>query len=95
MKITMEEVDYVALLGRLALEPDEKKKHMGHLDDILRYMEVLDGVETGNVPPSAGPLEQFTPLREDICKPSLPIEEALENAPEVFKDSFRVPKIIE
>ena len=41
MKITGKEVDHVALLGRLALEPEEKKKYMAQLDDILKYMDKL------------------------------------------------------
>jgi len=41
MKITREQVDYVALLGRLELEPEEKQKYMGQLDDILKYMDML------------------------------------------------------
>ena len=51
MKITPEQVDYVALLGRLTLEPEEKKKYMGQLDDILKYMDMLAEVDTENVEP--------------------------------------------
>ena len=53
MKITPEQVDYVALLGRLALEPGEKKKYQGQLDDILKYMEMLEQVATEDVEPMA------------------------------------------
>jgi len=95
MKITPEEVDYVALLGRLALTPDEKKKFQAQLDDILGYMEMLNQVPTDDVEPMAGPVELYTPLREDLVKPSLPPDEALSNAPDRFETSFRVPKIIE
>jgi aspartyl-tRNA(Asn)/glutamyl-tRNA(Gln) amidotransferase subunit C len=95
MKITEKEVDHVALLGRLALEPEEKKKYMAQLDDILKYMDKLAEVPTDDVEPMAGPVELYTPLREDEVRPSLPLEEALTNAPEKTGTSFRVPKIIE
>ncbi|MEW6352370.1 MAG: Asp-tRNA(Asn)/Glu-tRNA(Gln) amidotransferase subunit GatC [Thermodesulfobacteriota bacterium] len=95
MKITPEQVDYVALLGRLTLEPEEKKKYMGQLDDILKYMDMLAEVDTDNVEPMAGPVELYTPLREDEVKPSLPVEDALANAPARTGTSFRVPKVIE
>jgi aspartyl-tRNA(Asn)/glutamyl-tRNA(Gln) amidotransferase subunit C len=95
MKITDEEVDYVALLGRLALNPEEKKKYRGQLDDILKYMEKMNEVDTEDVEPMAGPVELYTPLREDKVRPSLPVEEALSNAPERTGTSFQVPKIIE
>ncbi len=95
MKITDEQVDYVAHLGRLDLTPEEKKKYQGQLDDILKYMDKLTEVPTDDVVPMAGPVELYTPLREDVVRPSLPIEEALSNAPAKTGTSFRVPKIIE
>jgi aspartyl-tRNA(Asn)/glutamyl-tRNA(Gln) amidotransferase subunit C len=95
MKITPEQVDYVALLGRLALEPEEKRKYGAQLDDILKYMDMLAEVSTDDVAPMAGPVELYTPLREDEVKPSLPVEEALANAPARIGTSFRVPKILE
>jgi len=95
MKITPEQVDYVALLGRLKLTLEEKNKYLAQLDDILKYMDMLAEVPTENVEPMAGPVELYTPLREDEVKPSLPLEEALANAPARAGSSFRVPKIIE
>jgi aspartyl-tRNA(Asn)/glutamyl-tRNA(Gln) amidotransferase subunit C len=95
MKITPEQVDYVALLGRLALTDEEKRKYMAQLDDILKYMDMLSEVPTDDVEPMAGPVELYTPLREDMVFPSLDIEDALANAPDKSGTSFRVPKIIE
>lgn len=95
MKITSEEVDYVALLGRLTLEPEEKIKYQSQLDDILKYMDMLAEVDTSDVEPMAGPVELYTPLREDEVKPSLSVDEALANAPERMGSSFKVPKVIE
>ncbi|MEW6532846.1 MAG: Asp-tRNA(Asn)/Glu-tRNA(Gln) amidotransferase subunit GatC [Thermodesulfobacteriota bacterium] len=95
MKITAEQVEYVALLGRLALTPEEKKKYSAQLDDILKYMDMLAEVPTDDVEPLAGPVKLFTPLREDKVEPSLSVEDALRNAPAVTGSSLRVPKVIE
>lgn len=95
MKITSEEVDYVAVLGRLTLNQEEKEKYQAQLDDILKYMDMLNEVPTDGVEPMAGPVEFYTPLREDVVKPSLDIEEALANAPARKGNTFRVPKVIE
>lgn len=95
MKITLDQVDYVAALGRLALSREEKMKYMGQLDDVLKYMDTLSAVPTDNVEPMAGPVELFTPMRDDTVNPSLLIEEALANAPASDGSSFLVPKIIE
>ncbi len=95
MKITPEQVDYVAVLGRLHLTQEEKAKYLSQLDDILKYMDTLAEVDTENVQPMASPVELFNPLRDDVVKPSLPIEAALSNAPSIEGTSFKVPKIIE
>ena len=95
MKITPEQVDYVAILGRLTLDQEEKDKYQAQLDDILKYMETLSEVPTDDVEPMAGPVELYTPLREDVVKESLKVEEALSNAPARAGSTFRVPKVIE
>ncbi len=77
------------------MEPEEKKKYQAQLDDILKYMEKLAEVPTDDVEPMTGTVALYTPLREDVVKPSLPIEEALANAPARTGTSFRVPKVIE
>ncbi len=94
-KITPEQVDYVAHLGRLHLAPEEKRKYQAQLDDILKYMDMLAEAPTDDVLPMAGPVELYTPFREDEVKPSLPLEEALANAPARVGTSFLVPKVIE
>ena len=95
VKITLEHVEYVATLGRLYLTEEEKSKYLNQLDDILKYMDTLAAVDAENVEPMASPVELFNPLRDDIVKPSLPIDEALANAPALEGPSFKVPKIIE
>ncbi len=95
MKLTLDEVDYVALLARLALSDDEKIKYMHQLEDILKYMDVLSEVPTDDVEPMAGPIELYTPLRDDVVMPSLAIGDSLANAPARAGEYFKVPKIIE
>lgn len=94
MKISEEEVDHVALLGRLALTPEEKRKFREQLDVILQYMDKLSEVDVSGVEPMAGPVELYTPLREDRVASSLSVEEALANAPSRMGSAFRVPKVI-
>lgn len=95
MKLTVQEVEYVALLGRLALNDEEKIKYMNQLEDVLKYMDVLSEVSTDHVEPMAGPIALYTPLRPDSVAPSLPLEEALANGPSLSGEYFRVPKILD
>jgi aspartyl-tRNA(Asn)/glutamyl-tRNA(Gln) amidotransferase subunit C len=94
MKITDEEVERVALLGRLALTIEEKRKYRDQLDVILQYMDKLSEVDVSRVEPMAGPVELYTPFREDRVVPSLSVDEALANAPSRMDSAFRVPKVI-
>ncbi len=95
MKITLEEVDYVANLGRLSLDEESKKLYQSQLNFILEYMDKLGEVNTDDVAPMAGPVDLFTPLRDDKVTASLTQDEALANAPDRVGDTFRAPKIIE
>jgi Asp-tRNA(Asn)/Glu-tRNA(Gln) amidotransferase C subunit len=34
-------------------------------------------------------------MRDDVERPSLPVQDMLANAPDAYREMFRVPKIIE
>jgi len=95
MKITREEVKHIALLARLELNEEEIEKYTRQLNDILMYMEKLNQVDTKNVEPLSHPFFTKTVFRDDLVKPSLSQEKAIENAPEKAKGFFKVPRIIE
>ncbi len=95
MKITLEQVEYVAHLGRLSLTDEEKAKYQAQLDDILKYVDMIAEVPTEDIDPMTGPVKLYTPLREDVVCPSLSTGESLANAPARADTAFKVPKIIE
>ncbi len=93
--ISEEQVDDVARLAHLALEPEEKRRFTAQLNEILTYMEQLDEVSTEGVEPTAHGLDLVNVFRDDIVQPSLGAEKALANAPETAHQYFVVPRIIE
>lgn len=95
MKISAEEVRYVARLARLGLEEDRVQQMSATLSEILTYINKLNELETTDVPPTAHIGHTETALREDTVRPSLPLEAALQNAPDRAGAFYRVPKIIE
>lgn len=95
MEITKQEVEKVAKLARLAISPSEREAFARQLSQILTHVETLNRYDTAGVEPTTTVLGQVNVFREDIVRPSLPVDLALANAPEREADGFLVPKIIE
>lgn len=95
MKITEEMVDYISVLARLKLPQEEKKRMTGELEQILAYMDVLDGLDTGGVEPMSHVFPLKNVLRSDEVVPSGDRAALLANAPVPDEEAFLVPKTVE
>ena len=98
MKLTEQEVRYVADLANLRLSDEEAARMRDDLGSILTHMEKLNELDTGNVEPMAQVLyeaEETATLREDVERPGLGQTEAVANAPLAAAGFFKVPKVIE
>lgn len=95
MKITQQDVEKVAQLARLAVTPSEKETFAEQLTQILTHVEKLNQYDTAGVEPTSTIMGHMNVFREDIVRPSLPVEKALVNAPERESDGFVVPRILE
>ena len=95
MKITKEEVEYVAHLARLDFSEEEKVKFTSQLNDILMYMDKLNEVDTAGIEPMSHAIALQNAFRGDTVKDSLSHELSLSNAPQARGPFFRVPKVIE
>jgi aspartyl-tRNA(Asn)/glutamyl-tRNA(Gln) amidotransferase subunit C len=98
MKITEQEVRYVADLANLKLTEQETAQLQHDLDEILAHMESLNNIDTEGVEPMAQVLydaPETATLREDIPRPPLGNEAALANAPLAANGYFKVPRVIE
>ncbi len=98
MKITEQEVRYVADLANLRLTGDEVARLRADLDEILAHMDKLNELDTEGVAPMAQVLYQAgetATLRDDKPRPTLTNDEALANAPLAGSGCFKVPLVIE
>jgi aspartyl-tRNA(Asn)/glutamyl-tRNA(Gln) amidotransferase subunit C len=95
MKLGREEVVHIALLARLGLSEEELEKFSGQLSHILENFEVLQQVDTSDVPPTAYPIPLENVVREDEALPSLPQSEIMANAPRQEEGSFQVKAVLE
>lgn len=91
MAITRNEVLHVARLAQLALSDDEVERLGAQLNAILEAVGKVSELDLADVEPTAHPLDVVNVLGEDDPRPSLPLEEALANAPEPEGGFFRVP----
>ncbi len=94
IKLSLQEVEDIANLARLALTDEEKAKLRDQLSSILDYVEALQALETDDVAPTTSALPLNNVMRADEIKPALPVAEALANAPAVEDDQFWVKPIL-
>ena len=95
MKITEEMVDYVSILARLKLPQEEKTRMTGELEQILAYMDVLNGLDTADIEPMSHIFPLKNVLRPDEVVPSEDRAVLLDNAPVPDEEAFLVPKTVE
>ncbi len=94
MSVTIKDVEHIAKLAKLEFSESEKEKFTHQFNDILKYMEQLNSVDTTNVEPLAQVIELNNVFRDDVVKPSVSTDEALKNAPDKTDEHFKVPKVI-
>jgi aspartyl-tRNA(Asn)/glutamyl-tRNA(Gln) amidotransferase subunit C len=111
MKVTENDVAYVADLANLELTEAERGRLLRDLNSILEYVDRLSQLDTTSVPPMAQISDRYwieesetgsahfaSASREDVLeglRKSLPREVALQNAPDSDGTFFKVPKVIE
>lgn len=95
MKISEQDVAYVARLARLSLTEGELTTMTGQMDAILDYVETLNQLDTDKITPTAHAVPMANAFRTDEVVPSVGVEAALQNAPEAADGCFVVPRVIE
>ena len=95
MKLSREDVLHIALLARLGLTEEEVDRFREQLSNILENFEILQQVDTTDVPPTAQSIPLQNVIRDDEVAPSLPQEEILANAPCKEGELFRVRAVLE
>lgn len=94
MAITREDVLHVARLARLDLRDEETERLTRELAAILEAVGKVAELDLGDVPPTSHPLDVVNVWAEDEPVPSLPVEDALANAPAAEGPLFRVPPTV-
>ena len=95
MKVSAEDVNYIAQLSRLNVPETELGIFTEQFNQILNYADILQKIDTTGIEPSPYVLPIRNAFREDVAKEGVSHEAALSNAPAVENDGFKVPRVIE
>ena len=107
MKVSEQDVLYVADLANLELTPEERARMVRDLNSILEYVDRLNQLDTAGVPAMAQVSDRYGvpqkesaakfeyAMRADVVGQCLDRRLALANAPDSDGTFFKVPKVIE
>jgi len=95
MRLSYEQVRHIAWLARLGLSDEEVEKFSLQLSNILDNVEILQQVDTANVPPATHTIPLQNVLRKDDVAKSYSQSEVLSNAPKQAEKCFKVQAILE
>ena len=94
-KLNREQVQHIALLARLGMTEDEIEMFRRQLSNILENFDILNEIDTTDVPPTAQSIDLQNVLRQDEVQDSLPQDDIMVNAPRREDDCFRVRAVLE
>ena len=94
MALTKEEVLKIAKLSKLEFKEEEIVNFQEELNDILKYIDILNEVDTENVEPLMYINHEVNNFREKENLESISLEKVLLNAPESAESAIVVPKVV-
>jgi len=99
MALTSVDIDRLARLARLGLQPQERARLCTQLNDFFGIVEKMRAVDTAGIVPLAHPVDvtlaQSLRLRDDVASEPNQREANQKSAPAVESGLFLVPKVIE
>jgi aspartyl-tRNA(Asn)/glutamyl-tRNA(Gln) amidotransferase subunit C len=92
------DVRKVAKLAHLEISDEEVALYTPQMDEIVKYVDQLNELDTENIEPMLGGLttegQATNTIRDDVPKESLGQKAALEQAPSAVAGHFQVPKVL-
>ncbi len=95
MSLDKTQVEKIAHLARLQIDPADVPEYATNLSNILDLVEQMDVVDTEGVNPMAHPTDAVQRLREDVVTETDQRDRFQSIAPQVENGLYLVPKVIE
>ncbi len=92
--ITDETIEYVGILAKLELSPEEKERAKKDMGEMLDYIDQLNELDTSGVEPMSHVFPVQNVFREDVVANGDGSGDTLANAPEEKNQGFVVPRTI-
>ncbi len=92
--ITDETIEYVGILAKLELSPEEKERAKKDMGEMLDYIDQLNELDTSGVEPMSHVFPVQNVFREDVVANGDGSRDTLANAPEEKNQGFVVPRTI-
>ncbi len=94
MSISKSDVERVARLARIGIEPHEAERYSIDLSNIFTLVEQMNKIDTDGIQPMAHPQDIQLRLREDEVKEINKRDQFQAIAPSVKRGLYLVPKVI-
>ena len=88
-------VTTISYLSRLKIDDQKEEKIIEDLDNIIKFVDQLNIIDTSDVAPLTNPLEKTAKTRKDIVTAKNLKKDLLEVAPFSNDDYFLVPRVVE
>lgn len=95
MKITTDEVKYVANLARLKVDETEAEALASDMESIIGFMDQLNTLDTADIEPTNHAVPVSNVFREDVVTGSFDRDKLLANAPQKENGCYLVPRVVE
>ena len=95
MALGPSDIEKIAHLARLAIDPADVDAYARDLSEILAFVDQLEAVDTRDVTPMAHPLDMPQRMREDVVTETDQREHFQAIAPAVEDGLYLVPRVIE
>ena len=93
-RLSDEQVEHVARLSRLKIEPERTHAVAAELSNVLDYVGKLSELDVEGVEPMAHPTAMTNRFRDDEPTAGMDVDAALRNAPASERPFFKVPRIL-
>ena len=87
-------VTTISYLSRLKIDAEKEEKITNDLENIIKFVDKLNDVDTSEIEPLTNPLEKTAKTRDDQVTAKNLKRELLEIAPSSNEDYFLVPRVI-